>query len=153
MLYPRTRFTSGSCTGVQYSRSGLSIPRRIPWCYGFRGVIRCQGGPFLSFAQAFSAVIVRINCQNGVPQSTASWTVDYVTTGVGTSTICLRSIKSSLYPLRHSSDKIFQALYRFSVLQVTESWVGPGNEARLSVYCDFKMNWIAASQVAATSLP
>ena len=46
--------------------------------------------------------------------------------------ICLRSIKSSLpslYPLRHSRDKIYQALYHFSILQATESWVGPGNEA------------------------
>ena len=45
-----------------------------------------------------------------------------------------RSIKSSLpslYPLRHSRDKIFQALYRFSVLQATKSWAGPGNEATL----------------------
>ena len=51
---------------------------------------------------------------------------------VGTSTIRLRSIKSSLpfsLPLRHSSDKFFQALSRFSVLEVTESWAGPGNEA------------------------
>ena len=54
---------------------------------------------------------------------------------MGTSTILLRSIKSSLpslYPLHHSRDKISQALYRFSVLQVTESWAGPGNEASLS---------------------
>ena len=51
---------------------------------------------------------------------------------MGTSTIHLRSIKSSLpslYPLRHSRDKIFQALYRFSVLQAAKSWAGPGNEA------------------------
>ena len=50
--------------------------------------------------------------------------------------IRLRSIKSSLailrgLPLRHSRDELFQALYRFSVLQVTESWAGPGNEAIL----------------------
>ena len=49
---------------------------------GFRDVIKRQGGPFLSFAQAFSARIVQINCQNGVPQSKASWIVDYATTGV-----------------------------------------------------------------------
>ena len=52
-------------------------------------------------------------------------------------TIRLRSIKSSLpslCPLRHSHDKIFQALYRFSVLQATKIWVGPGNEARVSLY-------------------
>ena len=34
---------------------------------GFRGVIKHQGGPFLSFSQASSVLIVRINCQNGVP--------------------------------------------------------------------------------------
>jgi len=99
---------------------------------GFRSIIKCQSCPFLSFAQAFFALIVRINCQNGVPLSTASCTVDYATMGVGTSTICLRSIKSSLpslYPLCHSHDKIFQVLYRFSVLQATESWAGPRNEA------------------------
>ena len=48
------------------------------------------------------------------------------------SMIRLRSIKSSLpslYSVRHSRDKIFQALYRFSVLQATESWAGSGNEA------------------------
>jgi len=58
---------------------------------------------------------------------------------VGTSTIRLRSIKSSLpslYPLRHSRDKIFQALYCFFVLQATESWAGPGNEARLALKQD-----------------
>ena len=36
----------------------------------------------------------------------------------------------SLYPLCHSSDKLFQALSHFSILQVTESWAAPGNEAR-----------------------
>ena len=29
----------------------------------------------------------------------------------------------------HSRDKIFQSLSRYSVLQATESWAGPGNEA------------------------
>ena len=45
----------------------------------------------------------------------------------------LRSIKSSLpfsLPLRHSCDKLFQALSRFSVLEATENWVGPGNKAK-----------------------
>ena len=63
----------------------------------------------------------------------APYNVDYTTTGMGTMTIRLRSIKfslPSLYPLCHSRDKIFQALYRFSVL---ESWAGPGNEATFSV--------------------
>ena len=60
------------------------------------------------------------------------------TTCVGTSTIRLRSIKSSLpfsLPLRHSRDKLFQALSRFSVLEVTESWAGPGNEASNTAAC------------------
>ena len=51
---------------------------------------------------------------------------------MGTSTIRLRSIKFSLpfsLPLCHSRDKLFQALSRLSVLQATESWAGPGNEA------------------------
>ena len=51
---------------------------------------------------------------------------------MGTSTIHPCSIKSSLpslYPLRHSHDKLSQALYHFSVLQVTESWAGPVNES------------------------
>ena len=52
--------------------------------------------------------------------------------GVGTSTIRLRSIKSSLpslYPLRHSCEKIFRAFSHFSVLEATESLAGPGIEA------------------------
>ena len=60
-------------------------------------------------------------------------TVDYrSTTCVGMLTIRLHSIKSSLpfsLPLCHSRDKLSQALYCFSVLQVTESWAGPRNEA------------------------
>ena len=51
--------------------------------------------------------------------------------------IRLRSIKSSLpfsLPLRHSRDKLFQALSRFSVLEATESWAGPGNEAKIYLY-------------------
>ena len=43
-----------------------------------------------------------------------------------------RQIRVSLpfsLPLRHSRDKLFQALSRFSVLKATESWAGPGNEA------------------------
>ena len=60
----------------------------------------------------------------------------FAITCVGTSTIRLRSIKSSLpfsLPLRHSRDKLSQALSRFSVLQATESWAGSGNKARYSV--------------------
>ena len=64
-----------------------------------------------------------------ISQSTVS--INYVS---GHIDICLRSIKSSLpfsLSLRHSCDKLSQALSRFSVLQVTDSWVGPGNEARM----------------------
>ena len=66
----------------------------------------------------------------------ATCTIDYQSICdyaiMGTSTTRLRSIKSSIYclhPLRHSCDKLFQALYCFSVLQATESWAGSGNEA------------------------
>ena len=78
---------------------------------------RCS--PFLAFAQAFSALVVRKNCQNGLllENSYVYSTVDYQsTTCVGTSTIRLRSIKSSppfSLPLRHSHDKLFQALLLF----------------------------------------
>ena len=62
-----------------------------------------------------------------------------------TSTICLCSIKSSLpslYPLRFSRDELFQALCRFSILQVTESWTGPENKARCENDC--KLMWAGA---------
>ena len=73
-------------------------------------------------------------------KKTGTCTVDYrSTTCVGTSTIRLRSIKSSL-PLRHSRDKLFQALSRFSVLEAMESWAGPGNEARHTTYQIFHDN-------------
>ena len=49
------------------------------------------------------------------------YTVDYATADVGTLTIHLRSIKSSLPSLHHSHDKLSQVLYRFTVLQATES--------------------------------
>ena len=42
----------------------------------------------------------------------------------------LSYIVSSLYPLCHSHEKLFQALSHFSVLQMRESWARPGNEAR-----------------------
>ena len=50
---------------------------------------------------------------------------------MGTSTICVCSVKSSppsLYPLHHSYDKLFQTLSHFSVLQATEK----GLRTRLS---------------------
>ena len=102
----------------------------------FKTLLNAGGSPFLAFAQVFSVLIFEKNCQNGLLLilKTAMCTVDYrSTTCVGTSTIRLRSIKSSLpfsLPLRHSRDKLFQALSRFSVLEATESWAGPGNEAK-----------------------
>ena len=38
---------------------------------------------------------------------------------------------SPLYPLSYSHDKLFQALPRFSVLQATENWAGPGRKASI----------------------
>ena len=48
-------------------------------------------------------------------------------TCVGTSTICLYVKLSPLYPSLYPYIKLSQALHRFSVLQATESWAGPGN--------------------------
>ena len=57
--------------------------------------------------------------------------------GVVTSTICLRSIKSSLpptYPLRHSCDKLFQALY-CSAIKLWKAGRGLGTRlGRLTVF-------------------
>ena len=63
---------------------------------------------------------------------------------MGTSTIRLRSIKSSLpFSLRHSHDKLFQALSRFSVLEATESWAGLGNEAIVNVLTDTHFSFLS----------
>ena len=92
---------------------------------GFQCAIKHQGDPFLGLAHVFPALIARNNCQNGRTRLHALSIIDqYTITYKGTSTICLHSIKSSLlslYPLCYSCDKLFQALYRFSVPQVTES--------------------------------
>ena len=128
-------FRTGLGTRLRPVHSKITLTYSLTWPLytpenDFQGAIKGQGGHFLGFAQVFSALIVRKNCQNGLYLKTATCTVDYrSTTCVGTSTIRLRSIKSSLpcsLPLRHSRDKLFQALYR---LQATESWAGPGNEA------------------------
>ena len=43
------------------------------------------------------------------------------------------SAKFRHFPITSCSrEKRYQALHGFSVLQATESWAGPGNEARLS---------------------
>ena len=104
---------------------------------------RCSGSPFPCFAQVFFALIVQIKLSAwAVTKTQLTRTVDYVTTSMGTSAIHLCSIKSSLpslYPLRHSCDKSFQAFYCCSVLQATESWAGPGNEANLPYLITFSM--------------
>ena len=95
---------------------------------GFWGVIKCQGGPFLSFAQAFSALIVRINCQNGVTCSIkARLRVQSITQ--------LRA-----WAHRRSAYAQLSPLYLLSTLYITHvikytrpSWAGPGNEARIKV--------------------
>ena len=77
------------------------------------------------------------NCQNGLLLKHSYCTVDYRSTMcVGTSMIRRRSIKSSLpfsLPLHPSRDKLFQALYLFSVLQATESWAGAWERGCLPV--------------------
>ena len=69
---------------------------------GFWGFIECQGGPFLGFAQALSALAVWINLpeQALTHGNVYCWLHNYV--HGCTSTMCLRSIKPSLpflYPL------------------------------------------------------
>ena len=105
----------------------------------FTPLSRCSGSPFPGFAQVFFKL-----SEWAVTKTHLTLTVDYATTSMGTSGIHLRSItcKSSLpslYPLHHSHDKSFQALYCFSVLQVTESWAGLGNEANLPYLITFSM--------------
>ena len=94
---------------------------------GFQGTIKHQGG-LLKFS---------LHLKHSYR------TVDYRSTMcVGTPMIRLRLIKSSLpfsLPLHPSCDKLFQALYLFSVLQATESWAGPGNEA-VSQWYGMKMS-------------
>ena len=73
---------------------------------GFQGAINPPGGPFLGFAQVFSAPIVQKNCQNGLLLKHSYMyyriSVNYVSEHM---TIHLHSTKSSL-PLRHSCDKL-----------------------------------------------
>ena len=103
----------------------------------FKALLNAKARPFpslcSSFLCAFYSKRKKKLPERAPTKKTATCTVDYrSTTCVGTSTIRLRSIKSSLpfsLPLRHSRDKLFQALSRFSVLKATESWAGPGNEA------------------------
>ena len=108
----------------------------------FTPLSRCSGSPFPGFAQVFFALI-QINLSEwAVTKTQLTHTVDYAATSMDTSVIHLCSIKSSLpslYPLHHSRDKSFQALYCFSVLQVTESWARPGNEANLPYLNTFSM--------------
>ena len=43
---------------------------------------------------------------------------------------------------RHSLEKRYQALSRFTVLQVMESWARPGNEANVLPYCTLRFNQV-----------
>ena len=78
-----------------------------------QGAIKCQGGSFLQAWLKSSLLIAK----KKLPYyNTATYTVNYATMCPGTVMIRPCSIKSSLlslYPLRHSRDKLFQALYHF----------------------------------------
>ena len=96
---------------------------------GFRSITKCQGDLFLSVSQTFSVLIVRINCQNGVPVKhdlVYCWLCTNMPLRAWAHRRSAYTQLSPLYPLRHSHDKIYQALSRFSVLQATEGWAGPG---------------------------
>ena len=101
-------------------------PRRM----AFKALLNAKvAGPFLGFAQVFSAAYYSEKLPERAPtKKTATCTVDYrSTTCVGTPTIRLRSIKSSLpfsLPLHHSCDKLSQALSRFSVLHASDGKLG-----------------------------
>ena len=115
--------------------SGICTPRRM----GFKALLNAKAAPFLVFGQVFSAIIVQRNCQNGL---LLKYGYMYRPLSINTqlrawsqrrSTYAqLNPLYPSLNPLRHSRDKFFQALSRFSILQATESWAGPGNEANSS---------------------
>ena len=114
-----------------------SLTRQADRCTSRRMAFKAR--PFPSLRSSFLCAY----CSKKLPERAPTKKNSYVycpdyrsTTCVGTSTIRLRSIKSSLpfsLPLRHSRDKLFQALSRFSVLEATESWAGPGNEARCTL--------------------
>ena len=85
----------------------------------------------------------------GSYQNTVTCTVHCTTICMGTSTICLHSIKPSLpSSLGYSYDKLFRTLLRFSILQATESWVGPGNKASSQSYCWDKDKFASCIQIS-----
>ena len=95
---------------------------------GFWGIIKRQDSPF----QAFSVLIVLINSHNGLPLKRILLIIQLRAWTRQRSTYAQLSPLyriPSLYPLRHSCDKLFKALSCFSVLQAMKSWVGPGNKA------------------------
>ena len=105
---------------------------------GFWGFIERQGGPFLGFAQASSASIVRTNLPKQAPtkarQRVLLITQLYMCMGVHLQ--CAYAQLSPLYLLSILyvyptllCDKLFQVIYCFSVLQAMESWAGPWNKA------------------------
>ena len=95
-------------------------------------------GPFLAFAQVFSALIVQKKLPERAPtkkQLRVLSIIDQLRVWAHRRSAYaqLSPLPFSL-PLRHSCDKLFQALSCFSVLKVTESWVGLGNEASVTIH-------------------
>ena len=105
-----------------------------PWRMAFKALLNAK----VVLSNFLCAYSTKKLPERASTENTATCTVNYrSTTCLGTSTICIRSIKSSLpfsLLLRHSRDKLPHALSHFqSVLQEMKSWVGPGNEAKLCV--------------------
>ena len=75
-------------------------------------------------------VTVQKTYQNGQKTRLHTCTIDYMWVHRQFTNAQLRkSSLPSLYPLRYSCEKLLQSLYHFFILQVTESWAGPGNKA------------------------
>ena len=83
--------------------------------------------PFLGYAQAFSVLIVK-KCRYEKIIATCKTrlcVLSLCTSTTGSNNFSL----PPFYPLYHSCEKLFQALYHFYILQVTESRAGHGNNA------------------------
>ena len=129
----------------------------LGWCFSTMVNWACSEtsapfpGPFLGFAQVFSVLILKTPPE-WAPTKTQLHVLPIIDRHsvmcVGTTMIHLLSIKSSLpsmsltinysrpstaslVPRPHPArwDLGTRLLYRFSVLQATKSWVGPGNDA------------------------
>ena len=90
---------------------------------GFQSITLCQGGLFLSFAQTFSALIVWINCQNGVPLKVRLRVLSI-----------MPSAYAQLSPLYLLSTHVIKYTRPSPAFQVMEGWAGPGNEASKTLY-------------------